>query len=125
MRNRTSLFALPTLVMGVSCAKPVNTMPAPVSPMAEVQRYDLELPPDLEIRGVDFTATTYANVSGVPDGAVSSTVNGRAFVKVWAVHRTTREDFLVLYEDVAHRTRPVQIIRFVRGADRVRPDSTR
>ena len=125
MRTGKALLALSVLVTGVACVKPVNTVPAPVSPAADVQRYDLELPPDLEIRGVDFTATTYADVSGPPEGAVSSTVNGRAFVKVWAVHRTTREDYLVLYEDVSRRKRPVQIIRFVRGADRASPDSAR
>jgi hypothetical protein len=46
-------------------------------------------------------------------------------VKAYAVHRTTGEQFLILYEDIEHRRRPVQIIRFVRGTDGARPDSTR
>jgi hypothetical protein len=39
------------------------------------------------------------------------------------VHRTTGEQFLLLYEDIEHRRRPVQIIRFVRVPDSARPDS--
>jgi len=90
-------------------------------PNRPVQYYDLELPADLEIKAVDFSATTYADVSGPPEGAVGSTVSGRAFVNVYAVHRTTGEQFLVLYEDVGRRSRPVQIIRFVPGTDPARP----
>jgi hypothetical protein len=89
-----------------------------------VQRYDLEIPPDLEIKSVDFPASTFTDVSGGPDGT-SSSVGGRAFVKVYAVHRTTGEQLLLLYEDISNRRRPVQIIRFVRGSDSARPDSAR
>jgi hypothetical protein len=64
-----------------------------------VQYYDLELPPDLDIKGVDFSAATFAEVSG--GETTSSSVGGRAFVKVYAVSRTTGDQFLVLYEDVA------------------------
>src|SRR5215218_2230219 len=124
MHIRVSLFILSLLAVGIACVKPVNTVPAPVSPSAAVQRYDLELPPDLEVKSVDFSASTFTDVSGGPDGS-SSSVGGRAFVKVYAVHRTTGEQFLVLYEDVANRRRPVQIIRFVRGSEPARPDSAR
>jgi hypothetical protein len=114
---------VPALVAAGACS-PVNTVPAPVSPTAAIQYYDLEVPADLEIRAVDFSATTCSEVSG-SGGATASSVGGRAFVKVYAVHRTTGEQFLLLYEDIAHRRRPVQVVRFVRGADRARPDSTR
>jgi hypothetical protein len=124
MHNRLSLFILPVLALGVACRPPVNTVPAPVSPAAEVLRYDLEIPPDLEIKSVDFSASTFTDVSGGPDGT-SSSVGGRAFVKVYAVHRTTGEQLLLLYEDISNRRRPVQIIRFVRGSDSARPDSAR
>jgi hypothetical protein len=117
------LFILPALVSAVAC-NPVNTVPAPVSPTAAVQHYDLEVPADLEIKSVDFSATTFTDVSGT-HGATSSAVGGRAFVKVYAVHRVTGEQFLLLYEDIEHRRRPVQVIRFLRGLDRARPDSTR
>jgi hypothetical protein len=106
----------------VACS-PVNTVPEPVAPTAAIQYYDLEVPADLEIKSVDFSATTFSDVSGSGGSTVSS-VGGRAFVKVYAVHRTTGEQFLLLYEDIAHRKRPVQVIRFLGGSDSARPDST-
>lgn len=118
-----SVFILPAAVAAVACS-PVNTVPAPVSPTAAIQHYDLEVPADLEIKAVDFSATTFSDVSG-SGGATTSAVGGRAFVKVYAVHRTTGEQFLLLYEDIEHRKRPVQVIRFIPDPDSVRPDSTR
>jgi hypothetical protein len=102
----------------------INTAPAPVSPTAAVQYYDLELPPGLEIRSVGYGATTFTEVSGT-DGPTSSAVGGRAFLRVYAVHRATGEHYLLLYEDIEHRRRPVQVIRFVPGQDGARPDSVR
>ena len=122
MRNRVSLFMLAALALGTACVQPVNTVPPAVTPADPVQYYDLELPPDLDIKGVDFSATTFTAVSGGAENT-SSSVGGRAFVKVYAVSRTTGENFLVLYEDVARRKRPVQIIRFVRGTDLPRPNA--
>ena len=122
MANRV----IPQLVLALASAgacAPVNTVPGPVSPTAAVQYYDLEIPPDLDIRAVDFSASTFSEVSGA-GGSTSSHVGGRAFVKVYAVRRATGEQFLLLYEDIEHRKRPVQIIRFVPGPERVRPDST-
>ena len=110
MRNRVWLFIFPVLVSG-ACTATVNTMPPVAGPTTAVQYYDLQLPRDLEVKAVDFTATTYADVSGM-NGSTSSSVAGRAFVKVYAVHRTTGEQFLLLYEDIANRARPAQIIRF-------------
>ena len=121
MRTSLWVIALMAVATETACIKPVNTVPAPVTPTAQVQYYDLELPPDLEIRSVDFSATTYSEVGGPPQGPVGSTVNGRAFVRVYAVHKTTGEQFLLLYEDITRRNRPVQIIRFVPGTDPARP----
>jgi hypothetical protein len=114
---------LPALGAAIAC-NPVNTIPAPVSPASAIQYYDLEVPADLGVKSVDFSATTFSDVSGA-GGTTSSAVGGRAFVKVYAVHRMTGNQFLLLYEDIEHRRRPVQIIRFVPGPDRARPDSTR
>ena len=126
MRNRIALVILPALAVGTACAKtPPNTIPVLVSPTADVQYYDLEVPRDLEIKAVDFDATTYADVGGPAGGPTTSTVAGRAFVKVYAVHSATGEHFLLLYEDIARRKRPVQIIRFVPGTDRATRDSVR
>lgn len=108
--------------IGSLAACTVNTVPAPVSPTAAVQHYDLDLPPDLEIRSVDFSATTFSEVSG-SGGSTSSSVGGRAFVKVYAVRRKNGEQFLLLYEDIAHRKLPVQIIRFRPAANVALPDS--
>lgn len=125
MRTHASLFVLPALIAGVACQPTINTLPGPASPTTAVQYYDLEVPGDLEIKAVDFAATTFSEVFGPPHGFTTSSVGGRAFVKVYAVHRTTGEQFLLLYEDIAHRTQPVQVIRFLGGPDRARPDSTR
>ena len=114
----------PALGAAIACAPPVNTVPAPVFPTTAVQFYDLEIPADLEVKSVDFSATTFSEVSGA-GGNTSSAVGGRAFVKVYAVHRGMGTQFLLLYEDIAHRRQPVQIIRFVPGPDRALPDSTR
>ena len=122
MSNRAIPPMLIALVSGLAC-HPVNTVPAPVSPTAAIQYYDLEIPPDLEIRAVDFSATTFSAVSG-SGGYTSSETGGRAFVKVYAVRRTTGEQFLLLYEDIEHRKRPVRVIRFVPGPEKVRADST-
>jgi hypothetical protein len=124
MSRRISLpIVLPALFTSIACT-PVNTVPEPVSPSAAIQHYDLEIPADLEIKSVDFSATTFSDVSG-SGGSTSSAVGGRAFVKVYAVHRSTGEQYLLLYEDIARRKQPVQVIRFVRSPDRVRSDSTR
>ena len=100
----------------------VNTVPEPVSPAAAIQYYDLDVPADLEIKSVDFSATTFSDVSGY-GGSTSSSVGGRAFVKVYAVRRKNGEQFLLLYEDIVHRKRPVQIIRFRSAASMALPDS--
>ena len=123
MTIRAVPCVLLALVFSVACS-PVNTVPEPVSPKAAVQHFDLEIPPDLEIRSVDFTATTFSDVSGA-GGTTSSETGGRAFVKVYAVRRATGEQFLLLYEDIQHRKQPVQIIRFVPTPEKARPDSTR
>ena len=37
---------------------------------------------------------------------------GRAFLQVHAIHRDTGEQYVLLYEDIANRKQPVQVIRF-------------
>lgn len=126
MRSLLSLCVLPAAAMIAACNRSVvNTMPPLLAPAADVQRLDLELPPDLEVRAIDFVATTYADVRGTPESGTSSQVAGRSFIKVWAVHRESGEHYLVLYEDAPRRRRPVQIVRFTRGSERARPDSGR
>lgn len=112
------------LLMGVSCNPQLDTLPPPVPPDAPVRYYDLEIPADLEVRSVDFSATTYTDVTGTHDSGPVSTVAGRAFVQVRAVHRTTGELYLLVYEDFARRRRPVHVIRLVPGTVPTRPAPT-
>ena len=122
---RTRLPVPIAALFGVVLAcNPVNTVPEPVSPTSAIQYHDLEVPPELEIKSVDFSATTFTDVGG-SQGVTSSSVGGRAFVKVYAVHRKTGEQFLLLYEDIARRKRPVQVIRFRPTPTIALPDSGR
>lgn len=101
------------LVLG-ACSRTVNTLPPLVRPDAQVREITLDLPAGLEIRSVDYNATMFSDVSGTSGefGITSSSVGGRAFVKVYAVEQSTGQQVLLLYENVAQRAQPVQIIRF-------------
>ena len=110
--RRRSLSVLGSIIAATTgCTTPVNTVPAPVTPTASIQYYDLDIPADFEIKTVDFSATAFTDVSGT-NGQTSSIVSGRAFVKVYAVQRRTGEQYLLLYEDIARRKRPIQVIHF-------------
>lgn len=91
---------------------PVNTVPAPLASSDPIQHYDLEVPDSLEIRAVDFQATTFADVGGM-SGIVTSNVGGRAFLKVYAVHKRTGDQYLLVYENISKRRLPTFIVRFV------------
>ncbi len=109
--SRTSCLGGAAVLIALAACRPVNTVPAPVRPTDPIQEYDLQIPGNLEVRHVDFSATAYADASGTPDHT-GATVGGRAFLKVYAVDRTTGESVLLLYENIAERKQPVQIIRF-------------
>ena len=123
MQNPRALFGVSLLVALAACHRTVNTLPAPVGPADPVHYADIDVPAGLEIRSVDFSATTFSDASSGAGGDVWSTIGGRAFVKVYAVHRTSGEQYLLLYEDIAHRRQPIQIIRFRASGPAVRPDS--
>jgi len=93
---------------GTACT-PVYTVPHVVAPRDPVQEFSLELPPNLEVRHVDFSATEFATDH---NGMYAGAVGGRAFLKVYAVDRESGEAVLLIYEDIAHRKQPVQVIRF-------------
>lgn len=122
--TRSRSLAHLLLIYCIAGCQTVNTVPEPVAPTAAIRYYDLDVPPDLEIRAVDFAATTFAEVAGA-GGSTSSSVGGRAFVKVYGVSRKTGEQFLLLYEDIARRKQPVQIIRFRPAPGVTLPDSLR
>jgi hypothetical protein len=104
---------LPALLLVGACSRTVNTLPPVVSPTTPVLEHTLQLPPGLEIRSVDYQATMFSDVSGgvgtIPN---TTTTGGRAFIKVYAVDTGTGDQVLLLYENVARRTEPIQIIRF-------------
>ena len=105
--------AIPRIVavLALAACSPVNTVPEPVSPSDPIQHYDLDLPESLEVQSIEFTATTFSDVSGY-GGTTSSETGGRAFLQVYAIHRDTGEQYVLLYEDIARRKQPVQVIRF-------------
>ena len=107
---------LMSAALTLAACGPTNTVPAPVAPSDPIQHYDLDLPESLEVRSIQFAATTFSEVSGY-GGATSSETGGRAFLQVYAVHRDTGEQYFLLYEDIANRRRPIQVIRFRPAAD--------
>ena len=104
-----------TLLATMGC-HPVNTIPPPALPSDPIKHYDLDIPVELEVRSVTFDATAFSDVSGGATGT-STEMGGRAFLKVYAVHRRTGEQYLLVYEDIEHRKAPVQVIRFRTVAD--------
>ena len=114
---RLSLTVAATVLLG---CRGINTVPDPVAPDAAVQNFELEIPQNLEVRNVDFSAVAYSDVSG-SGGLVGSSTVGRGFLKVYAFDRGSGESVLLLYENIAKRKQPVQVIRF-RPASRARGD---
>ena len=109
---RSSLVgALVALAADAWACGPVNTVPAPVAPADPVQYYDIDLPGSLDIKSVTFDAALFTDVSRGPD-LTGSRVGGRGFLKVYAVDRQTGAQYLLIYEDIRERKRPVQVIRF-------------
>ena len=60
---------------------------------------------------VSVRSRLFTDVSGSSD-LVGSQVGGRGFLKVYAVDKNTGEQYLLIYEDIRQRKRPVQVIRF-------------
>jgi len=106
-----ALGALAAMTLG-ACNRTINTLPPTVTPADPVQQYALRIPDSLEIKAVDFDAALYPNVSGGGSLGVDTKLGGRAFVKVYAVHRKTGETYLLVFEDIARRRDPVLVIRF-------------
>lgn len=122
MKKLSLLVSAPLVFAVTACQGTLNTLPPAVSPVDPVQYADLELPAGLDIRSVDFSASTFGDASSAPGGPVFSAVGGRAFVKVYAVERSSGEQYLLLYEDIAHRSRPIQIVRFHAGSTSVKAE---
>lgn len=100
---------LAAAVLTATACHPVNTVPPPARPEDPIQEFNLELPPNLEIRHIDFIASEYATDA---ESIYNGERGGRAFIKVFAVDLVTGESVLLLYENVGHRKQPIQMIRF-------------
>ena len=114
----TYFKAIPVVAAALALAAcgPTNTVPPPVAPGDPIQHYDLNIPESLQVQSVEFAATTFSEVAGY-GGSTASEVGGRAFIQVHAIHRQTGEQYLLLYEDIANRKQPVQVIRFLPTSD--------
>lgn len=107
--SRFNLLPPAFLLLGfVTGCQTTNTLPRSTSASDPVTSTVLYIPEDFEIRSVDFNATMYGDQT---QGTTSST-GGRAFVKVYAAHRRTGEQYLLLYENIEKRPRPIMVVRF-------------
>ncbi len=95
-------------LLSAGCASTINTLPALTTNEDPVEELTLYVPDGLEINSVDYNATLYTYVSG----GQTLELGGRGFVKVYATHRETGVQYLLLYENLTERSRPIQIIRF-------------
>jgi hypothetical protein len=114
------LIALTAVMVGsTACGSTINTLPPVADPAARPQEVTLQIPEGFDIQSVSYSATMYPNVSGTSGtyGVTTTTAGGRAFVQVLAVDRNSGEQVLLLYENVAQRAHPIQIIRFRSGAE--------
>lgn len=103
-----------------ACASTINTLPPLADARTPLQEVTLEIPDGLEIRSVSYTATMYPDVSGSSGsaGMTSTEAGGRAFVHVVAVDSASGEQVLLIYENLAERPQPIQIIRFRTAGER-------
>jgi hypothetical protein len=117
MVSKTSV-ACSALLAVAACIRtpsPVETHPYPVSASADVERSDLEIPRDLEVRSASYSVTGLPDVSGI-GGNTSSNVQVRPILTVYAVRRATGEQLLLVYDDLAQRKQPSRIVRLVAGS---------
>lgn len=116
MTYHKAIFVIAAALVTAACGPTTNTVPAPVAPGDPIQHYDLDLPESLEVQSIEFAATTFSEVAGY-GGTTSSEMGGRAFLQVHAIHRETGDHYLLLYEDIANRKHPVQVVRFRRTSN--------
>lgn len=103
---------LPTLAQMTLQSQPPRIVPQLV-----------DIPADLEIRNVSFSASTDIDVTGSSE-STTSVSHYYGYVNVYAVHRRTGVQYLLVYESDGGRLRPVQVVR-LRISDVPLPDSLR
>jgi hypothetical protein len=93
-----------------------GTLPYPVSATAAIDRFDLVLPPGVEVRSASYSITGLSSVSGL-NGNTNSAIETRPLLTVYAVQRKTGEQLVLIYDDLKQRKEPSQIIRLVVPSD--------
>jgi hypothetical protein len=106
------LLGLICVVLASACVRnrdPIQTDPYPVSPTAPVISRHLQIPPEFDVVGAQYAMTTLTDVLG-DQISTASRAQSREFISVYAIRRATKEKVLLVYEDVAHRPQPIEII---------------
>lgn len=102
---------LSTVALTGCTFRATNTLPSYSEPEDPIERLSLWIPEDLQVRNVDFDASIYTDAAHGSE-TEQTDIGGRAFIKVHAVHKKTGEEYLLIYENIDQRPRPIQIIRF-------------
>jgi hypothetical protein len=107
--KRSALFlsALPLLAFAAGC-RTTTTLPRLSGTNDPIESITLYIPEEMEVKSIDFSATMY----GDQTQGTTQSAGGRAFVKVYAVHKRTGEQYLLIYENIEKRPQPVMMIRF-------------
>ena len=108
-----ALLAGVSVQPGCSAATP---QPYPVSATAAIDRYDLVLPPDIEVRSASYSITGLSSVSGI-NGNTSSDLQTRPLLTLYGVQRKTGAQLVLIYDDLKQRKEPSQIIRLILPSD--------
>lgn len=86
-----------------------NTLPEQL-PEGNLRESVLYIPAGLQIVSVDYDAELImASFDGT---SVSEGTRGRAFIHVYAEDKQSREQYLLIYENLGQNLRPIQVIRF-------------
>jgi len=109
MRSRVCLLGLIGVFVSACKQGAIETAPYPVSPTTPIVTQHLQIPPEFDVIGAQYSMTTLTEVSG-DRGIAGSRAQSREFISVYAIRRATKEKVLLVYEDLAHRAQPVEII---------------
>lgn len=103
-------FFVLAIMVFTACNPKVYTLPKVSDSGDVVISQKLIIPEEFEVLSTDFAATMAVDKGG--DGGFSSTTIGRAFIKLHCRHKVTGKDYLLIYEDLKNRSKPIQIIKF-------------
>lgn len=84
-----------------------NTLLPTAEPGDFPPEYRIVVPPEYEVRSVDYDAALVGIASG---DNTSTVVSGRGVVSVYAVHRPSGAEVVLVYDDVQARPTPSAVI---------------